>query len=1354
MAMTAIRLAALSLLLPACALAQEAAPGYVFEGWSAAQGLPVNAVTDLAQTADGYLWIATFDGLVRFDGARFTVFNVGNTAALPSNRILQLDAGRDGSLWIQTTPNHLVRYRHHTFTPAGPPLEGRVLSVFYEDARGVAWVGTDAGLFRAEGKAFRAVPVGNRPRAITALVSDSSGTLWVGTPEGLWHLPGGGAAAPVSGAADLVTALGVGAAGTVWIGTPGGVHRLGGKGASARDAGPHATTHLVSTGNRLLATSDAGVYRYGGSAWRQMEGVAAPPLYTHDPIQPDRQGGYWLAAGTDLYHDDQRVFRAPSAIRAFLLDPEGSVWVGTDRSGLYRLRPTSFQVYSTPEGLAAPNVLTVAEDAEGALWIGSSGGLSRLRNGRAERFGAAHGLPSNPIVRSLFVDRAGTLWLGHDWGLMARTGERFAQVGDPQGPAQARVHAIYQTSDGALWVGTSQGLYRRHEGAWARFTTRDGLAHDYVRAFVETRDGTLWMGTNGGGLSAYRGGRFSNFTTGEGLSSNLVRALYEDANGTLWVGTEGRGLDRVETSEGTVRRVTPVRQHDGLFDEGIHVILEDAQRRLWMSTNRGIFWVRRAELDAFAAGEVPRVHATAYTEADGLRNREANGGTQPAGLRARDGRLWFATQDGAAVIDPSRMRPNPVPPPLVIEQVVVPDTAFHADAPVRLGTGQRSFEIRYTALSFTAPQNVRFRYRLEGFDRGWVEAGTRRVAYYTNVPPGRYVFHLQAANNDGVWSRQDATLRLGVAPFFYETAWFLIGCVLALMALWLLLSGLRVRRLRRRKVELEALVATRTEALSAEQARTADALATVAAQAEKLQRLDEAKSRFFANVSHEFRTPLTLVIGPLRSALAGAYGPTTETLRAQHQLMLRNSRRLLRLINEVLDLARLEADGLPLERRPLDLGPFVRRVVEAFGPLAERQRIGLHFSDPDASCPVLADAEALEKVVGNLLSNAVKFTGAGGHVGVALRVREGMAEIAVADSGPGIPASDLPHVFDRFYRSDAPGTPRREGAGIGLALAKELAELHGGTIQAESAPGEGSTFTVRLPLAALQGVLPAGDGRAYDAPELPDGGLAEPLPSAADAEDRTTVLVVEDHADVRAYLRTLLEPAYRVLEAPDGAAGLATARAHLPDLILADVMMPEMDGFTLNRALKADAALDGIPVILLTARGAPEDQVAGLATGPDDYVTKPFEPDVLVAKVHNLIALRQRLRVQVRRDLARTLGLPAEAAGFEAEVRHAIEARFTDPEFGVEALADVLALSYTQLYRRLRDEGAATPSDLIRTVRLEQAARLLRSQAGNVSEVAYAVGFNSVAHFSRSFRAHFGQAPSMYAAQAKEGRLV
>ena len=1378
----------------------------IHDQWTVRDGLPVNHANTLYQTPDGYLWLATFDGLVRFDGVRFTIFNAGNTEGLPSSRIVSIYPRQGDSFWLNTEQGHLVRVTAGQFEPF-EALLGLVYKV-YTEGDGQTWIAAEKGLYRYHaGQLEPAFGDTLRGRQVTDVLRDRRGTLWVATlNDGVWQVVGERVQRATSGREQGVT-LFEDADGTLWTGG----HRIGRyqNGAWQPFAPPGAPwmrpawqadykvwDFYREPGGPLWLATTLGLFRYAPPPARNStsgaEGERLIPLTADSAVLsqvhhrnnfarcPD--GTLWLMQETELLREGHRVASIGSSVTDLLCDREGSLWVTTTHNGLHRFRRALIRTYSVKEGLALRNVYHVYEDRSGALWFAGDGGaVSRLYEGAFQHFrvGAHFAALSDPALASdqaVYEDQAGNLWLGFQVCPAAgRAGDgacsRFSWA--EGAPRQQGVYATWQTRDGALWFGTTAGLYRLHEGGWTSFTTEDGLPDDFIRYLLESRDGSLYLATLRGGIARFWDGQFTPITTADGLSSAHVRALYEDADGILWIGTEDRGLNRLDLTTGAI---VTIRQADGLYYDGIHQIVEDDFGRLWMSTNQGLFWARRAELNAFARGELERVQAVSYTERDGMRNREANGGRQQSALKASDGRLWFATQDGAVVVDPAEIGQNAPPPPVVIEQVTAEGDVVPVQPETRtaLAAEQRSFRAAYTSPSFVAPERMRFRYMLEGYDARWVEAGPRREAVYTQVPPGDYVFRVQASNDGVIWNEDGTMLRLSVAPFFYETWWSLTLCGLAAALLLLAAHRYRTRQLRRRQQELGTQVAERTQALRAAKQKTEE-------QAARLVEMDHLKSRFFTNVSHEFRTPLTLTIGPLEDLQAEEAG-LLPAARQKVDVALRNSRRLLRLIGQLLDIAKLEAGEMRLKARPQDLTPFLRGIALSFAPLAERRRVRFDVQTPEAPVPVYFDADKLEQVFTNLLANAFKFTPEGGAIRVEVRtcgrVDDALSSptskrsdvptstpecvaIAVRDSGPGIPADVLPHLFERFYRADETHTALQAGSGIGLSLAKELTELHGGRITVESTVGFGATFTVTLPLGRAH--LTGDQIMAPDAVASPitlfssagDGQDADlPTPNAAevsDEDDRTTVLIADDNADIRAYVRGHLEGRYRVLEAADGAHALEQARTALPDLIVSDVMMPHMDGLALVQALKADRQTDFIPVILLTAKATEEDRIEGLHEGVDDYLTKPFNVRELQARIDNLITSRQKLKERlaaaspaVAAPVAARDGLSASDAAFLARARAAVEAHLSDEDFSVEQLAEEIGQSRSNLHRRLRQLLDQTPTAFLRRVRLEHAAALLRERRGTVSEVAYAVGFKSVSHFSQAFRTFYGDVPSAY----------
>lgn len=814
----------------------KAVTQYMHDVWQTEQGLPQNTVNALAQTPDGYLWIGTREGLARFDGVRFTVFDTRTTPELGHSFVRCLLVDHKGRLWIGTSGGGLVRREGDRFTRYGEKdgLPNAQVSALLEDGRGRLWVGTDGGgLARSEGEGFVREPSRDAlGDSVRALLEDESG-LWIATDAGLARLQGATLTSftPKDGLSRRsVRALLRGARGALWIGTDEGLNRF-------------------ENGRFTVFTTK--------------QGLSSNVIVA---LREDRDGNLWIGTdggGLDRLQDGRftafttRDGLSNDSVFALLEDVEGSLWVGTNLGGLNRLKSGRFTAFTTKEGLSSDFARAIHEDRQGTLWVGTEGGgLNRFRDGRFTSFTTKNGL-SNDVVFAILEDRAGSLWIGTDNGLnrLGKDGRFEAFHSSPRGLSNDSVLALYEDRQGSLWIGTyAGGLNRWKDGRFTSFTTKNGLSNDTVNVIYEDRAGSLWIGTRGGGLDRFKDGRFTSFTTRNGLSDDLVFALHEDALGSLWIGTYGGGLNRMKDG-----RLTAITRKEGLFDDVIHRIVEDGRGDVWMSSNRGIFRVSKGELDEVADGRRTTLTSVVYGTADGMKSAECNGGAD-AGGRTRDGKLWFPTIRGVVRIDPDHLPTNPLRPPVVVEEVRIDERVADTSGPLRLPPGTLTFEVQYTALSLTAPAGVRFRYRLEGFDKGWVDAGTRRAAYYTRLPHGSYRFRVVGCNNDGLWNEEGASLPFVVMPRLYEEAWFRVLGVLTFAVAGPLFHRFRVRRLERQKAELARLVSVRTADVEAANSKLAqlareDGLTGIANRRTFDLTLDEEWRR-----AHRLGTSLALVL--------------------------------------------------------------------------------------------------------------------------------------------------------------------------------------------------------------------------------------------------------------------------------------------------------------------------------------------------------------------------------------------------------------------------------------------------------------------------------------------------------------
>ncbi len=769
----------------------KAVTQYGHEAWGVEQGLPQNSVQAILQGRSGYLWLGTEEGLVRFDGVRFVVFDRRNTAGFTDNYVSALLEDRHGTLWIGTRQGGVIRYAAGIFTALTKKdgLPSDFVRCLAEDSQGRVWLGTDAGLALWTGKGFERFTVreGLSSDAVRSICEDAEGNLWIGTRGGGLDrfrdatftayrrsdgLP-----------SDDVWCTLAARDGTLWIGTAGSglAHMIHGRFTTVTAAdGLHSdfVGALLEDrhGNLWVGTDGGGVSRLSAGRWVS---------YT------TKEG---------LSND---------FVQSLLEDREGNLWIGTQGGGINRLEDQKFTLLSAREGLSRDAVWSISEDRQGAMWIGTlGGGLNRLDADGIRVFTTRDGLPSDAVWSTLDASD-GSLWIGTRGGGLARYKDgRFTTFGTAEGLPASIILCLLEDRRGVLWVGTSAGLARLDGNRFRAFTTRDGLPNDSILSLLESRQGVLWIGTRGG-LSRRVEEKFSNLTTAQGLSNDTIFDLHEDAGGEVWCGTAGGGIDRIGPG-----RIRSYGSHDGLFDDLVYRILEDSLGNFWMSCNRGIFRVNRRDFDRYDRGQIRSIPSTAFSRADGLRNPECNGGFQPAGWKSRDGRLWFPTIAGAAVIDPAHIPVNKVLPPVVLEDLFVDGRPWPLRAGSRIPAGKGNFEFRYTGLSFAAPERVGFRYRLEGFDAAWIDAGNRRIAYYTNLPSGSYTFRVSASNDSGVWATEAASYSFFVEPRFYQTSWFFLLCVVAAGIVGEGAYVLRVQRLKARQRVLEGLVAERTRQLA------------------------------------------------------------------------------------------------------------------------------------------------------------------------------------------------------------------------------------------------------------------------------------------------------------------------------------------------------------------------------------------------------------------------------------------------------------------------------------------------------------------------------------------------------------
>ncbi len=1027
---------------------------YVHSVWQSDAGLPENSVLSIAQTSDGYLWLGTEEGLVRFDGVRFTVYSTRTTPELHGDQISALLVDNRQNLWIGTQGGGLSCFRHGRFIPFRfqDRLSSSSILSLYEDSRGALWIGTDGdGLIRFENGTMHAFTKadGLADNSVFALSGNAPGTLWIGTHNGLSRLTGNKFVTFSSKdglGSNYIRSIYADRNGIVWIGTNGG---------------------------GLCRLSSDGLARY-----TQKDGLTDGTITA---LKEDNAGTLWIGTlngGLNRFsHGRFSEFTVKngfsgSGVWSIFEGREGNLWIGSTDAGLTSLRDGSFTTFSKQEGLASDVVLPVYEDREGALWIGSDQGLHRWKDGRITLYTVKDGLPDN-LIFSVTQDGRGTIWVGTRHGLAQFNGRRFETLNSKDGLPSDFIICTYTDRKGNLWVGTRDGLSRLEGRRFITYTTQDGLTNNFVQSVYEDTRGTLWIGTNGGGLNSFKDGRFSSYMTRNGLSNDRVLAISGDDDGTLWIATIGGGLNRLR--DGKVTRYTA---ESGLFDNAIFEVLDDGLGRLWMSSNRGIFSVSKKQLSAFADGLITSIKSDVYGTADGMKSRECNGGFQPAGLRTRDGRLCFPTLKGLSIVDPARLKKDEVPQTVILERVLANDKTLDLDKPSVIPPGNGQLEFDFTAPSFATPEKIRFRYMLKGFDTDWVQAGTRRVAYYTNIPPGDYSFLVVACNDDHTCGASAPVVSLTLQPHFYQTTRFLLLICALMGSVAFGLHRVRIGNLRAREKALLRIVDERTQELRQSrdeleirvEERTRDLLrlnqsleAEISVRRhaeERAEAASRAKSDFLSNMSHEIRTPINGIMGMADIALSSELNEEqTEYL----QIIKTSADSLLGIVNDILDFSKIEARKLTLERIPFQLSTSLGELSKLLSFRAQQKQLSLTIqAAEDVPNDLIGDPGRLRQVLLNLLDNAMKFTSEGGVAlfVIADHVSENTTALhfSVIDTGVGISKDKQRIIFEAFSQADASSTRQYGGTGLGLTICSQLVGLMGGQIWVESALGAGSTF--------------------------------------------------------------------------------------------------------------------------------------------------------------------------------------------------------------------------------------------------------------------------------------------------------
>ncbi|MBC8051980.1 MAG: response regulator [Sphingobacteriaceae bacterium] len=1337
---------------------------YQFSHLDITKGLSHNQVTAIFKDSRGFMWFGTMTGLNRYDGFKFKVFkhSVRDSNSINDDFVESIKEGPDGKLWVLTRRGfniydpHTERFSHNIEGYLrGISLTSQGLLSILKDKKGRFWfVNSNLGVYRYDPDTKKTQHYYHRRKdpsslysnAVSSIAQDSKGNIWVVYSDGV---------------IDRIDA---------------DKNKIGYRSdLLKKQAGVGVLNYSLSIDNEddiwiYHTASNIGVYYLDPDKKQLKHFNKNSPIgrlnsnIINNVIQ-DNNGLIWIATdhgGINLLNkkdfkiqylvnreDDEKSVGQNSLISMYK-DNAGIFWIGTYKRGLSFYHPDIIKFplirrhASDPASLPFEDVNRFVEDAKGNLWIGTNGGGLIYYDRKANKFRQYRHSASNQnslcndVIVSLCIDHEQKLWIGtYFGGLDSFDGKTFTHYrhdkNNPRSLSDDRVWEIFEDSEYNLWIGTlSGGLNRfdRKTKIFHRYTPGAGkntVGSLYTSSILEDREGNVWFGSSWGvDVLMKKTKKFIHFSHKDSdpnsLTHDNVNNMLIDSRGLVWISTR-EGLSMLNPKTWKFRNF---HKESGLPDNVVVDMLEDSNHNLWVSTTNGL---SKLIVSGNNSNDL-KLSFVNYDETDGLQGLEFN---ESASLKTRKGELIFGGANGFNIFFPETIHTSKSQPQLVLTDFqvfnkslkpgdevngnVILENSITESNSITLRYNENVFSVEFAALNFFNTDKIRLQYMLKGFDKDWLIADNNvRKATYTNLDPGNYVLKVRATNEDGVYGERDLKFKIEVLPPFWRTPLaYLIYIAIIVLSLF------SIRRRGIRKI------------------RTQFAIEQERQEAKRMHELDMMKIKFFTNVSHEFRTPLSLILAPVEKIIKQTDEP--EQMR-QLQMINRNARRLLNLVNQLLDFRKMEVQELKLHPKKGDIIKFIKEISFSFTDVADKKRIGFVFDSEIENLETQFDHDKIERILFNLLSNSFKFTQEGGHVSVLLNLIEEGAkkhrslEIKVIDTGIGIAKEKQDKVFERFFQNEVPGSMVNQGSGIGLSITKEFVKLHGGEITVESEPGEGSCFIVILPLKVYNTVTD-------------DLSITVATHSAVLklAGKKQTVLLVEDNDDFRFYLKDNLKESFHIIEAANGKEGWQKALALHPNMIVSDISMPEMDGIDLCKKVKSDPRTTHIPVVLLTALTAEEQQLKGLETGASDYMTKPFNFEILLSKIRNILLQQELMRKTYQKQVEvkpSDIIVDSPNKVFIQKALLVIEKNISNADFSVEELSGEMYMSRVTLYKKILAITGETPVEFIRSVRIKRAAQLLEKGHLTISQIGYKVGFKSQKYFVRSFKAEFNMLPSAY----------
>ncbi|WP_066631388.1 hybrid sensor histidine kinase/response regulator transcription factor [Labilibacter marinus] len=1348
---------------------------------STLEGLSQNDVNCIFQDSKGFIWIGTNDGLNRYDGYEFKTFRrePREENGIAGNIIQAITEDSNGDIWIGTNDNGVSKFdlsANKFVTYANAPggvklLQSNRVTKITADDKGNVWVVNAKGI---------------------DIINIETNDIYSVSKEGLYHRKD---EMPFNYIKDVF----VDKSGTVWAATTYGLRQIN----------PYTykieASLIGKRGHRVVAgicefNDKLYVYNSKGVGYLDRESKTFEYILNSERISQlefDLEGNIWagtsdglivvsLKRKSPLVYEVEKIYRdgieqgggiTSNLIKDIYRDKSGLIWVGTTGGGvnIYNPEHKRFKHYKKTRkesSISYNKIRAVHEDQHGGLWIGTDGGgvnylpkqtKKDYSKGFIHKYSNENTKASNGycIAEDTLNNR---IWVGTGYPIKikvysSKTGKEI-NIDKWNLEVIKSVFSILIDSEGCVWLGSyGDGLWRlKPDGSGGymqdnfMFDSKSyALPSDFIRSILEDKKGNIWVGTTEGLVKIKAKHKYLDkpkfFTyknivnDPKSISHDYILPIFQSRNKDIWIGTLGGGLNRYRETKDGIGYFTTYTTKDGLPNNVVKSILEDDKGNLWLATNRGITKFNIKSKEVFN-----------YDINDGLQDYEF---AELACAKRKNGEMIFGGVNGFNTFFPNQIVEDNSESPVVFTKLSILNQFVEVGEELRgrillendindteelhLKYSENSFSIHYVGLNFIAPQKNKYKYKLEGFDEEWIEtASDTRFAKYTNLKPGTYKLRVTASNSDGQWSDKERAISVVVIAPWWLSTWALVAYCLVIVILLIFFRRFSLIGIQQKN----QLLMERFEK-------------------EKVEELSQLKLKFFTNVSHEFRTPLTLIIGPIEKLIREKSAMSAEKMAQVHDIIHRNANVLLRLINQLMDFRKFEQGKMTIKAEKHNLVEFVRNIYSSFEIFAEQKGIDFSIQCFTEDIEVWIDTEKMEKIIYNLLSNAFKFTPSGGKI--TIQVKESGSEIffSVEDSGEGMDEDMKARVFERFYQGDKLENKKYGSTGIGLAYTKGLVEMHHGSIDVASELNEGTTFTVTLlkgnahyqkeELQLESEYRSVADSVWVNSLDPNDSStVVVDTEDDVDSDSPKTILIVEDNVELRSFVKESLSGIYKVIEAENGEAGLELCKEQNPDIIVSDVMMPKMDGFEMCKAIKDDVAVSHTPIILLTAKTSSEHKIKGYSLGADAYVSKPFNFEVLKAQIENLLAKRENLKGAFHKKVDVS---PTEVATtsmdekFLTKILSIIEDKIGDSEFTVEELASEYGISKVILNRKLKALTGKTAKIFIRSIRLKRAAQLLSTGRYSVADVTYEVGFSDLKYFRTCFKTEFSISPSDFKKQ-------